>query len=63
MDTQLQHTNTQLLDFLNSITVTVRERKHLISGREGNTGKHLSRLELNTFYAFYNYVSTPPSQQ
>ena len=60
IDTQLQHTNPQLLDFLNSITVTVHERKHLISVREGNTGKHLKQV---TFYAFYNSVSTPPSQQ
>ena len=61
IDTQLQHINPQLWDFLNSITATVQERKHLISGRESNTGKHLKQVSI--YYILYNYVPTPSNQK
>ena len=62
IDTQLQHINPQLWDFLNSITATVCEQKHLISGRESNTGKHLKQVRIYYIYAFYNYVPAPSNQ-
>ena len=61
IDTQLQHTSPQLLDFLNSITASVRERKHLVSGRESNTGKHLKQVRIYYILCLLQ-LCTNPSQ-
>jgi len=41
IDGELNNINPLLLDFVNSITATVRERKHPTLGRDNDVGKHL----------------------
>ena len=43
IDGELENINPLLLDFVNSITATVCERKHPVLGRENDSSKHLKK--------------------
>ena len=61
IDTQLQHTNQLLLEFLNSIIATVHERKHSVLGREKDTSKQLKRVRIY-YILCHLQIYTDPSQ-
>ena len=44
IDSELENINPLILDFVNSITATVRKRKHPVLGRENDISKHLKEV-------------------
>ena len=59
IDGELENINPLLLDFVNSITATVHERKHPVLGRENDISKHLKKVRTFTLYSI---VQIPPNR-
>ena len=59
LDTQLQHTNPLLLDFLNSITATVRERKHSTLQKESDISKHSKKVRIYYIICLLQFCTNP----
>ena len=59
IDTRLQQTNLQLLIFLNLITATVREQKHLTSGKDSDTSKHVKRVRIYYILCLLQFSTNP----
>ena len=56
---ELQNINPLLLDFVNSITATVRERKHPVLGRENDTSKHLKKVRIFNLLNTLQFCTNP----
>ena len=59
INTQLRSVNPLLLEFMKSITTTVRERKHPSLANDSNNSKHVESI---LFYAYYSIVQTLHNQ-
>ena len=59
LDTQLKHINPLLLDFITSITATIRERKHSTLGRETDTSKHLKKVRIYYVLCLLQFCTNP----
>ena len=59
IDNELQNINPLLLDFVNSITTTVRERKHPVLGRQNDISKHLKKVRIFNLLNTLQFCTNP----
>lgn len=59
LETYLKQINPLLVNFVSSITATVRERKHSTLGRESNTSKHLKKVRICYVLCLLQFCTNP----
>ena len=59
IDTELLKVNPLLLNFINSITATIRERKHSTLGKSSDSSKHLKRVRTYNIISLLQFCTNP----
>ena len=59
IDSELEQINPLLLKFINSITATIRERKHPALGKPNDSSKHLKKVRIYNILGLLQFCTNP----